>query len=140
MSNIMEEGKSYWKVSTANGNRYLGIYAGNVVDIAFALADKNVRGLMFTHVPARHIKEFKPTANEVSICIVNTDRDRAKEIIQEEDRDIIIGDKFNYQIDSSIGHYYINLKVLTKEEIEARKAYKLLEENGIDVDTIKHYL
>ena len=120
----MEERKSYWKVSTAGGNRYLGIYAGNVVDIAFALADKNVRGLMFTHIPARHIKEFKPTANEVSICIVNTDCDRVKEIIQEEDRDIIIGDDFNYRIDGNTNNYYIDLKALTKEEIEARKKLK----------------
>jgi hypothetical protein len=136
----MKEKESFWKVTTAGGDRFLGIYTGNIVDIAFALAEKSIRGLIFTHIYAKHIKEFKPTHNKVSVCITDSDYKRAKELIQEEDRNIIIADEFNYQVDDCIGRNYINMRVPSKEEAEAEKARKILEENGIDVDTVKDYL
>ena len=133
----MKERKSYWKVSTAGDaeyrtNKYLGIYEGDVVDIAFALAEKEVFELVFERVYPVEVKEFKPTANEVNVRISDFDYSKAKKLLSKNSRDVVIGECNIYRA--------VNLKLSTKEQSEADKARKLLEENDIDVDTIKHYL
>ena len=132
----MEERKSYWKVSTAGDSgyhyqKYLGIYMGDVVDIAFALAEKEVKELVFERVYPVNVKEFKPTANEVNVRIYGFDYPKTKKLLSENNR-VVVGDCNVYRA--------VNLKLSSKEQVEVEKARKILEENGIDVDTIKEYL
>jgi hypothetical protein len=68
----------------------------------------------------------------VNVRISGFDYPKAKKFLSKNNRDVVIGECDIYRT--------VNLKLSTKEQAEADKARKLLEENNIDVDTIKHYL
>jgi len=117
--------------STAN----LGTFTGYFDEIAFALASKCYYTLDFERVEDTDKFDKTPTANKVSVRILDM-RGNTKDYEQLlKDRDVFVktGRAFN-----SIELHTEN--PMSKEEMEALRVRNMLLKQGIDIDKIKEFL
>jgi hypothetical protein len=108
----MEEKKSYWKVTTAGDVEYrtrkdLGIYEGDIIDIAFHLADKEVYELFFERIYPVEVKEFKPTGDKVNVRVDSMNYQSTKKHLSENDKDVIV----------NTGNIYKTVELRTKDAV-----------------------
>jgi len=108
----MEEKKSYWKVTTAGDVEYrtrkdLGIYEGDIIDIAFHLADKEVYELFFERIYPVEVKEFKPTGDKVNVRVDSMNYQSTKKHLSENDKGVIV----------NTGNIYKTVELRTKDAV-----------------------
>jgi len=129
-----------WEVSTegdceGRSIRRLGTFTGYIDEIAFALARQSGYTLEFKRVGKTDEFDRTPTANKVNIRIWEMGDNVSHYEQMLKDREVFV----------KRGQYYKSVELhlenpLSKEEMEAMKAKKILFKHGFDVDAIKEFL
>lgn len=139
---LKTKGKGVWKVSTegdeeGNTTEFLGVYEGDIVDIAFKLADKCMYTLEFSLLDKTDLEKFyKPTANHVNVRFpsefYNKNPDKQyetfKELLKDNDK-VIVSESSIYET--------VKLNLTNEQQIQRKKEQILSKLTKEEIEFLK---